>query len=304
MASTQTIAEHYGRADLGTVILAALNAAGKNIDRLEPDDLAPIDELHSRGRESTSDLARLLALKGDETVLDVGCGIGGPSRYLAKTYGCRVTGLDLMPEFCQVAAMLAERTGLAGKVEYRQGDALAMPFADRSFDVVWSQSVAMNIADRDRLNNEVKRVLKPTGRFAFSDVVDGGGGPPHFPVPWARESSISFLLTAQATRAKLEAAGFNLITFEDQTARALARAEGRMKPAGAPLALGLHIVLGQDAPTMLKNMLRNYQEGRVGLVQGIATRRNKNNVSPRNRAPSQRRSASRSPRPYSRAPSK
>src|SRR5215472_9611961 len=77
MASTQTIAEHYGRADLGTVILAALNAAGKNIDRLEPDDLAPIDELHSRGREATTDLARLLALKGDETVLDVGCGIGG-----------------------------------------------------------------------------------------------------------------------------------------------------------------------------------------------------------------------------------
>jgi hypothetical protein len=68
--------------------------------------------------------------------------------------------------------------------------------------------------------------------------------------------------------------GFNLISFEDQTARALARAQERMKPAGAPLALGLHIVLGQDAPTMLKNMLRNYQEGRVGLVQGIATRRN------------------------------
>ncbi|TMJ37901.1 MAG: methyltransferase domain-containing protein [Alphaproteobacteria bacterium] len=238
MASTQTIAQHYGRADLGTVILAALNAAGKNIDRLEPDDLAPIDELHSRGRESTSDLAQLLALKGDETVLDVGCGIGGPSRYLAKTYGCRVTGLDLTPEFCQVATMLAERTGLAGKV------------------------------------NEIKRVLKPTGRFAFSDVVDAGGGAPHFPVPWARESSISFLLTAQATRAKLEAAGFNVITFEDETARALARAEGRMKSAGAPLALGLHIVLGQDAPAMLKNMRRNYQEGRVGLVQGIATRRN------------------------------
>src|SRR5262245_13092077 len=209
MAGPRAITEHYGRADLGAVILAALDAAGKDIDHLEPDDLAPIDELHSRGREATTDLARLLALKGDETVLDVGCGIGGPSRYLAKTYGCRVTGLDLTPEFCRVAAMLAERTGLAGKVGYRQGDALAMPFADESFDVVWSQSVAMNIADRDRLYNEIRRVLKPDGRYAFSDVVDGGGGPPYFPVPWARDSSISFLLTAQATRANLEAAGFD-----------------------------------------------------------------------------------------------
>jgi hypothetical protein len=68
--------------------------------------------------------------------------------------------------------------------------------------------------------------------------------------------------------------GFDIIAFEDQTARALARAEERMKPASAPLALGLHIVLGQDAPTMLKNMLRNYQEGRIGLVQGIVSPRN------------------------------
>jgi SAM-dependent methyltransferase len=115
MAGTRTIAEHYGRADLGSVILAALSAVGKDIDHLEPDDLAPIDELHSRGRESTIDLARILDLKGNEAVLDVGCGIGGPSRYLAKTYGCHVAGLDLTPEFCQVAAMLAERTGLAAK---------------------------------------------------------------------------------------------------------------------------------------------------------------------------------------------
>src|SRR5215831_18554304 len=82
MANTQTIAQHYGRADLGSVILAALNAAGKDIDHLGPDDLAPIDELHSRGRESTTDLGRLLALKGDETVLDVGCGIGSLSQHL------------------------------------------------------------------------------------------------------------------------------------------------------------------------------------------------------------------------------
>jgi len=272
MTETRGVAEHYRRANLGAVILAALDAAGKDIDHLTPDDLAPIDELHSRGREATVDLARSLKLKGDETVLDLGCGIGGPSRYLAKTYGCRITGLDLTPEFCEAAAMLAERTGLAHKVDYRQGDALATSFADGSFDIVWSQNVAMNIADRDRLYAEIRRVLKPAGRYGFSDVVDAGGGALHYPVPWARDSSISFLLGAEATRQKLEAAGFRVIVFEDVTQRALARARDRMKPAGAPLALGLHTVLGQDAPTMLKNMLRNYEEGRIGLVQGVVVR--------------------------------
>ena len=272
MAEPRAVADHYRRANLSAIILAALDAAGKDIDHLSPDDLAPIDELHSRGREATVDLARLLALTGDESLLDLGCGIGGPSRYLAKTYGCRVTGLDLTPEFCEAAAMLAQRTGLADKVEYRQGDALAAPFADGSFDIVWSQNVAMNIDDRDRLYGEIRRVLKAGGRYGFSDIVDAGRGPLHFPVPWARDSSISFLLSAPATRAKLEAAGFRIIVFEDLTQRAFVRARERMKSAGAPLALGLHTVLGQDAPTMLKNMLSNYEEGRIGLFQGVAVR--------------------------------
>ena len=269
---SHAIAGHYGRADLGAVILAALAATGKDVDRLTPDDLEPVDQLHSRGRTATVDLAALLALDGHERILDLGCGIGGPSRYLAESFGCRVTGLDLTPEFCRVAGMLAERTGLADKVDYRVGDALAMPFPAESFDVVWSQSVAMNIADRDRLHAEIRRVLKLGGRHAFSEVVSGPAGPPHFPVPWARDASISFLRSAEATRRGLEAAGFRLLVFEDLTADALERAQARMKASGAPLALGLHIVLGQDGPAMLKNMARNYEERRIGLVQGIAVR--------------------------------
>ena len=273
----QAISRHYSRtdfgaADLGAVILAALAAAGKDIERLTPDDLEPVDELHSRGRAATVELAGLLELEGSERILDLGCGIGGPSRYLARTFGCRVTGLDLTPEFCRVATMLAERTGLADKVDYRQGDALAIPFPAQSFDVVWSQNVAMNIAERERLYAEVRRVVRPGGRYAFSDVITGPGGPPHFPVPWAGDASISFLVSADATRRKLEAAGWRVLLFEDVTGDALARAQARIKVSGAPLALGLHIVLGQDGPTMLKNMARNYEERRVGLIQGVAVR--------------------------------
>jgi ubiquinone/menaquinone biosynthesis C-methylase UbiE len=273
MANRLAIVAHYGsRAGIGETILDALKAAGKDINRLALDDLSPIDEFHTRGRAATVDLAQLLLPNAHDRVLDLGCGIGGPSRYLAKTFGCRVMGLDLTPEFCSVATMLAERTGLADGVEYRQGDALAMPFADQSFDVVWSQNVVMNIADRDRLYAEIRRVLRPGGRYAFADVVAGSGGIAHFPLPWAKEPSASALLTAEATCAKLTAARFRIAAFEDQTADAIAQQTARANMASSRSTLGVHILLGADSQAMLKNSVRSFQEGLIGLIQGVAVR--------------------------------
>ena len=185
----ERVARHYGQAGIAEAILAALAAAGKDVQRLTPDDLAPIDEFHTRGRAATADLAKLLELTARHCVLDVGSGIGGPSRYLAHTSGCTVIGLDLTPEFCAAARILAERTQLADRVSYRQGNALDMPFEDESFDVVWSQNAAMNIAERDRLYREMRRLLRKGGRLAINDVTLGGGGAPYYPVPWAREPS-------------------------------------------------------------------------------------------------------------------
>ena len=172
-------------------------------------------------------------------MLDVGSGLGGPSRFLAWRYGCRVSGVDLTTEFVRVAQMLTERTGLVGRVDYRQGSALDLPFEDANFDVVWSQNAAMNIADRDRLYGEMRRVLKPGGKLALQEVAAGPGGPPHYPVQWARAPNISFLYSQSATRAKLEAVGFRVLVWQDTTAPALASALARAGGAvGAPPALG------------------------------------------------------------------
>jgi SAM-dependent methyltransferase len=267
-----SVEDHYTRSDLGELILAALQAAGKDIDRLTPDDLAAVDEFHGGQRPATVRLAELVGFTGMERVLDVGSGLGGPSRFLAWRYGCRVSGIDLTAEFVRIAEMLTQLTGLEDRVDYRRGDALDLPFDDRSFDVVWSQN-AMNIADRDRLYREMRRVLKPGGRLALQEVAAGPGGPPHFPVQWAREPGISFLLTPDATRAKLEAAGFQVLIWQDTTAATLASAQARAQHADTePPPLGTHLILGSDWRAMARNSVRNLAEQRTRLFNAVLER--------------------------------
>jgi len=261
---------HYTSRDLGETILAALKAAGKDIDHLTPDDLAPVDEFHGGQRQATIRLADLLGFTGTEQVLDIGSGIGGPSRFLASRYGCQVTGIDLTAEFCRVAGMLTRLTRLTEKVGYRQGNALDLPFEDTSFDVVWSQNASMNIADRDRLYSEMYRVLKPRGQLALQEVVAGPGGEPHYPVPWAREASISFLLTAEATRTKLESAGFRVVTWRDTTSTSSQSWTRAVE--GPPPPLGIHLLVGPDWAAIARNSARNYEEDRVRLFNAVLER--------------------------------
>src|SRR6266576_3582428 len=213
----RAVQAHYTREALGEAILSALRNAGIEPDNIRQEDLAPLDEFHIRGREATIELAHLLALSENHHVLDVGSGLGGPSRTLAAEFGCRVTGLDLTEEFCRVATMLSERTGLIDRTEYRHGNALDMPFSDATFDIAWTQHASMNISDKGRLYAEIHRVLKSSGRFAIYDIVAGPGGELHFPVPWAREPSASFLIQPDEMRAALENSGFHVIVWNDVT---------------------------------------------------------------------------------------
>jgi len=275
--STQTrvneaIQTHYTRADLVDVILAALSNAGKDVNRLTPEDLAPIDQFHIRGRAATLELARAAGLDATKRVLDVGCGVGGTSRCLAKEFGCHVTGIDLTDEYCRAAAMLSARIGLAHLVDFRQGDATELPFNDRAFDVVWTEHAAMNIPDKTRLYKEMHRVLKPGGNLAIYDVLAGPTEPVLFPVPWARTPDTSFLVQPNELRKLLAEAGFTVTDWSDTTEAARAwfvSLAEKIRKEGFP-SLGFHVLLGPDFKAMAQNQGRNLQEGRIVLAQIVA----------------------------------
>ena len=266
------IEKHYEVGNLLTAILDALTTAGKDIAHLVPSDLAPIDAFHTRGRQATIELAALTAVPPGARVLDIGCGLGGSARYLASEYGCHVTGLDLTREYVDVAAALAQRVGLSDAVTFRHGSALDLPFDDQSFEVIWTEHAQMNIEDKARLYGEVARVLKPSGTFAFHDVLQGPGGEPHYPVPWAEHASISFLASPDAVRHLMHQSALQILHWVNTTSHAVAwfdEAIKRMRTS-ASTPLGLHLLMGNTSHLKFTNQMQNLKENRVCIIQAVA----------------------------------
>lgn len=271
MTTEDQVARHYSHGALERAILDALQASGKAVDRLDPHDLAAVDEFHLGWLAATADLANDLALSPGMTLLDVGCGIGGPARYFAEHHGCTVTGIDLSEEFVSVAKALTRRCGLADLVSFRQASALSLPFDDESFDRATLIHVGMNIEDKSAAFAEIHRVLKKKGVFAVYDIMNVTGEELAFPMPWADTLATSFVEAPQAYRDLLGQAGW--VRRSEKNRRDMSLSLGRQMREEAerngPPLLGLHTVM-KAAPWRLANVMQALAAGTIAPIQMLA----------------------------------
>ena len=254
--------EHYGGDDVAARVLASLDPA--RMDRL-----AALDQFHVGGAAASRRLAERAGIRDRPAILDLGSGLGGPARLLAGEFGADVTGIDLTPGFCRIAQALSARAGVTGETRFCAANALALPFADACFDGVWTEHVAMNIADRDALYRELGRVTRPGGVLALYDVAAGPAvASLVYPVPWAGDPTQSHLIDAAELRRVVVGAGWTERHFQDESAAAQGWLDGARPPVDVD-GPTLRDAMGPGFPQMIANLRENFAARRLAAVQAV-----------------------------------
>lgn len=271
------VTAHYARGDLLDRLNRALVEDGVDPDRPSIEALAHYDHFHGRGLEATSEIADALEIAATCHLLDVGSGIGGPARYFANRFGCRVTGIDLTAEFCAVARHLTRLLELDDRVAFEHGNALSMPFADATFDGAYSMNVSMNIADKAALYREILRVLKPGAWLMLSEVAKGSADAAvDYPTPWAERAGASFLATLDDTVRGLIAAGFEIVDQRDTLQAALAygvRSRALVERGEKPPHRAVQLIHADIAPQAMANTGRGLADGRLVPIEVLCRKR-------------------------------
>lgn len=273
MSDHNEVTEHYTHGDLLSAILSGVTKLGKTRDTVTIEDLAPVDEFHIGGRRASKDFLDQLGLEDGDHVLDVGCGLGGTSRFVAERYNVRVTGIDLTAEYIDAGRVLCEWVGLGDRITLNRGNALSLTFDNDTFDGAYMMHVGMNIEDKAALFTEIHRVLRPKGVFGIYDVMRIGDGELTYPIPWAATASTSAVATPGDYKEALQTTGFTVDAERNRREFALdffEQLHAKTAASIAPPPLGIHILMGDTAPVKVKNMIENIATGRVAPVEIIA----------------------------------
>jgi ubiquinone/menaquinone biosynthesis C-methylase UbiE len=276
MNAESDVSKHYSSGNLLERLNAALVQDGVDPDFPQIETLAPYDQFHGRGLEATQEIADLLDIAETDHILDIGSGIGGPARYMAHRFRCQVTGIDLTAEFCDVARHLTQLLGLQHRVRFQLGNALAMPFADASFDGAYSMNVSMNIADKAGFYREIHRVLRPGAWLMLSEIAKDNGADLDYPTPWAQSADTSFLSTPEETLRGLKDAGFEVVESRNTREQALAfgaRSRAMVAQGEKPPHRAIQLIHGAIAPQAMANSARGMSEARIVPIEILSRKR-------------------------------
>lgn len=277
-----TITTHYTQSGLLEAIERGLRALAKTPSSVTVEELAAVDEFHIGGRQASEALLTQLNLTEGQHVLDIGCGLGGPARFVATRYSCQVTGIDMTPAYVATGNTLCQWVKLDNRVTLQEGNACALPFADATFDGAYQLHVGMNIAEKEALCAEIYRVLRPGAYFGIYDIMllvdDLLPVVPElpYPMPWATDATMSFVAPPHLYRQALTAAGFTIVAERNRGAFAkqfFQQVQANTGQRSGPPPLGIHLLMGENAGIKLRNMIGAVSADQIAPVELIVQKR-------------------------------
>ncbi len=291
MTKNTPLSQYRNTTGLAAQVASLLNCKDSDGPKYSAHDFSTFDHLHSRGRAATRELSDFLTVHPGSNLLDVGCGIGGPARFIAERFVCNVHGIDLTKDFCDTADLLNCLSGLDSRIKITQGDALSLPYPDNSFDTVWTQHTSMNILNKEQFYSEIHRVLKPGGMFLFHDIFSNDTNhttEEHkilLPVPWASKPEHNHLVPGEITRDLLGDLGFHREIWNNVTAEThlwfhnyninkVQKNNSRENniPKNLPAGLGPKLFMGDDFQFRVQNLKQNLADNKLAVIQGVFRR--------------------------------